>query len=1024
MVIFSQMKHLASNCLHIFFVSLVLLSCQKRWSDEVSASESVATFMENFEGRGDLTDSLSKPTSPIDALKAFEISEDLSISLVLSEPEIVQPLEINFDHKGRLWVVQYNQYPYPKGLKVTAIDNHTRMTFDRVPDAPPLGAKGADKITFFEDTNGDGNFDKSTDAITGLNIATSVALGRGKIWVLNPPYLLAYPDTDNDGIPNGEPEVHARGFGLEDTHSIANSLTWGPDGWLYGVQGSTTTATINTKVTKNLRFLGQAIWRYNPETTVFEIFAEGGGNNPFHLEFDGKGRIFSGSNGSGRGPYYKQGGYYVKSWGKHGPLTNPYAFGYLPTMPLEGDTKRFTHGLIRYEGGALPDRFHDKMFAVNPLHNYIQLTRFEPWGSSYKNVDEEIVLSTPDKWFRPIDIKLGPDGAIYVTDWYDSRLSHVDPRDTWHKSSGRIYRIGPKEPTAIQGSFDLSQYSSQELVSLLFHENKWYRQQAQRLFGDRKDTRIIPELLNVMQEKTGQVALEALWAIYLSGGWNDSVAKQGLSHADPFVRMWSVRYLGDEGKVSPVLSQSLNELAAREPHPEVRSQLASSAKRLTVSSAIPLINVLLANTTDVADPDIPLLIWWALESKAHENHGAILKLFQQADTWKWPLVEQTVLKRLAQRWIMTAEEGDMEACAALLRLAPGETQERLLVEGIMEGLRGTSAASLPKELAEILESFQESLGTAPLTLSLRQGDQEAIKEALNIITDRNQEIGLRLSYTEIMGEITPAEAIPVLISLVEKEPSSALKQNALHALQGYSTGEIGEKIASMYPGIRSDSYVREAAIALFATRPDWAKAFFNEIELSHVISPTDVPHQLALSFSFLEDPIINKKAETQWPAIKPSTASEKTTQINRLKAILTEEKGDPLPGKAIYTEACGACHRMKGSGGTIGPELTGYDRNNLDYMLLHIVDPNADIREGYETYRIKTTDGRILAGSIVSQAGGTIELVPIFGNKKTIIPEDKILTKKIQQVSSMPERLLSQLSEQEVGDLFAYLMQD
>jgi putative heme-binding domain-containing protein len=1023
------MWQLKDNYKHMKYYLLLLfisfhISCQKRWSDEIAANDAVASFMENFEGRGDLTDPLSQPTPPEDAVKAFDLAEDLTISLVLSEPDIVQPLEINFDHKGRLWVVQYNQYPYPKGLKVTAIDNHTRVTFDRIPEAPPLGAKGADKITFFEDTNGDGVFDKSTDAITGLNIATSVALGRGRIWVLNPPYLLAYPDQDNDGLPEGKPEVHASGFGLEDTHSVANSLTWGPDGWLYGVQGSTTTATINTKATKNLRFLGQAIWRYNPETTIFEVFAEGGGNNPFHLEFDSKGRIFSGSNGSGRGPYYKQGGYYIKSWGKHGPLTNPYAFGYLPTMPLEGDTKRFTHGLIRYEGGSLPEHYRDKMFAVNPLHNFIQLTRFEPWGSSFKNIDEEVVLSTADKWFRPIDIKLGPDGAIYLTDWYDSRLSHVDPRDTWHKTSGRIYRLGANETTTPLRPFDLSQYSSKELVSLLTHENKWYRQQAQRLFADRKDRHIVPDLLKVMEENTGQVALEALWAVYLSGGWTDSVALKALSHSDPFVRMWSVRYLGDQGTVSPELSQALNKLGANETQPEVRSQLASTAKRLDASSALPLIKVLLANKTDVDDPDIPLLIWWALESKANTNHGEILDLFRDPESWKWPLMEKTVLKRITQRWIMSGEKIDMEACASLLRLAPSKTHETLLVEGIMEGLRGTSASALPKELAETLDGFRESLGTAPLALSLRQGNQNAILEALSVISDPGQDIGLRLSYIEIVGEINPKEGAPVLLTLVDKDPSPAIKQRALHALQGYSNQEIGEKIARIYPSIRADSYVREAAIALFAIRPEWARAFFHEIENTRVISPNDVPLHLARCFVYLEDPNIRKKAEAHWPAIKPLSASEKTNQINELKAKLTTEKGDELRGKTIYVETCGACHRLNGVGGMTGPELTGYDRKNLDYMLLHIVDPNADIREGYETYQIQTTDGRLLAGRIVSQEGGTIELMPVFGNKRTLIPESRVSIKKIQQVSSMPERLLSHLSDQEVSDLFAYLMRD
>src|SRR5690606_15549903 len=239
-----------------------------------------------------------------------------------------QPLEISFDAQGRLWVIHYNQYPYPEGVKITGLDNHLRVEFDKVPDAPPEGVKGADKITIFEDTDGDGTYDRAIESISGLNIATSASQGYGKIWVLNPPYLISFPDADGDGIPNGEPTVHLRGFGLQDTHAVANSLRWGPDGWLYGAQGSTTISSVSSKASPDTYFEGQAIWRYHPISGIFEIFAEGGGNT-FNVEFDAQGRIFSGHNGYGRGPYYNQGAYYEKSWWKHGPLTNPYAFGFL-----------------------------------------------------------------------------------------------------------------------------------------------------------------------------------------------------------------------------------------------------------------------------------------------------------------------------------------------------------------------------------------------------------------------------------------------------------------------------------------------------------------------------------------------------------------------------------------------------------------------------------------------------------------------------------------------------------------------
>ena len=174
-------------------------------------------------------------------------------------------------------------------------------------------------------------FDSHKDVITGLNITTSVLTGRGGVWVMNPPYLLFYRDSTGDGLPDGDPEVRLSGFGLEDTHSLANSLTWGPDGWLYGVHGSTSTARVS-----GISFLGQAVWRYHPDTDAFELFAEGGGN-PWTLSFDSRGRAFSGDNGgNSRGFHWVQGGRYEKNWPKHGPFTRPHSYGFIPNMDHEG----------------------------------------------------------------------------------------------------------------------------------------------------------------------------------------------------------------------------------------------------------------------------------------------------------------------------------------------------------------------------------------------------------------------------------------------------------------------------------------------------------------------------------------------------------------------------------------------------------------------------------------------------------------------------------------------------------------
>jgi putative heme-binding domain-containing protein len=1009
--------------------------------EKVAANEEVANYLKAHEGRGALTDD-SKPTPPEEALKGFRYPDDLALDLVLSEPEINQPVYLNFDHRGRLWVVQYKQYPYPEGLKITSIDNHLRAQFDKMPEPPPEGAKGADKITFFEDTNGDGTYDKATDAITGLNIATSVTFGRGSIWVLSPPYLLAYPDPDGNGLPDGSPEVHLEGFGLEDTHAVANSLRWGPDGWLYGAQGSTTTANISSSVSKNISFQGQAIWRYHPETEVFEIFAEGGGNNAFHVEIDKKGRIYSGSNGVDRGPYYKQGAYYIKSWGKHGPLTNPYAFGYLPNMVHKGEKIRFTHALVKYEGGSLPARYHGDMIAINPLQSYVQLSRFEPTGSSFSNIDEERIMETEDHWFRPVNVKVGPDGAVYMADWYDSRLSHVDPRDTWHKSSGRIYRLRNKDGESV-GAFDLSTYSNVQLIKLLSHENKWFRQQALRQFGDRKDKSVIPHLMPLLKSGTGQTALEALWAINLSGGFNDEVALLSLNHNDPFVRMWGVRLLGDANKISGIASDKLVELASKEPHPEVRSQLASTAKRLPGEDAIPIIKALLKNHDDSGDPDIPMLIWWAMEAKAESDREGVLGIFEDNDLWKQPTVQEIVLKRIMQRYTMAGGQENFAACTRLLDMAPSAEQGRILVTGLQEGLRGQDIAALPADLLQALKPYQKEFGEGPLALSLRQGKKEAVDEALVIIADQQASLGERLSYIRIMGEINEPRSVPVLLKIVESNASSgALKQAALQSLQRYDDPEIGVRVAKAYPGsIRADEDVRAAALALFASRTDWAHQLIDGIDLkkqvalekeeaentnvarTNLINKEDVPEQIVRQLKLLGDPAIDKAVERLWPEVRLASSAEKSQRITKVSSLLKSGTGDPSAGRPIFSARCGSCHRLFDSGGNIGPELTGYDRRNVNNLLFNTVDPNADIREGYVNYHITTTDGRTLAGTITARSSETITLQPL-GGEAVMLSTDQIENMKAQPNSMMPERLLDGLTDQQIRDIFAYLTQD
>ncbi|MEX1223330.1 MAG: PVC-type heme-binding CxxCH protein, partial [Pirellulales bacterium] len=347
--------------------------------------------------------------TPEEAARGFQVPADLRWESVLAEPEIRQPVSISFDERGRLWVVQYQQYPHPAGLKMVSRDNYWRAVYDKVPPPPPNHFVGKDKITIHTDTNGDGRFDEHKTFVDGLNICTAAVPGRGGVWVLNPPYLLFYPDANRDDVPDGDPEVHLQGFGLEDTHSTVNSLRFGPDGWLYAAQGSTVSGQVKRPGTTEepVRTMGQLIWRYHPEQRRYEVFAEGGGNS-YGVEFDAQGRLYSGHNGGNtRGFHFVQGGYYRKGFGKHGALSNPYTFGFFEAMKHH-EVPRFSHTFLIYESHGLPPEYRGMLYGLEPMQGQIVRSKLSHDRSSFMTEDVDRVVRTDDDWFRPVDVKEGP----------------------------------------------------------------------------------------------------------------------------------------------------------------------------------------------------------------------------------------------------------------------------------------------------------------------------------------------------------------------------------------------------------------------------------------------------------------------------------------------------------------------------------------------------------------------------------------------------------------------------------------
>jgi putative membrane-bound dehydrogenase-like protein len=957
------------------------------------------------------------PPTPRAALASFKVPDDLELEQVLAEPIVRQPVSVTFDERGRLWVVQYLQYPSPAGLKMVSHDGVWRAVYDKVPPPPPHHFRGKDKITIHEDTDGDGVYDRHKTFVDGLNITTAVALGRGGAWVLNPPYLLFYPDRNRDDVPDGDPEVHLQGFGLEDTHSVVNSLRFGPDGWLYAAQGSTVTGHVTRPGLDSgkepVHSMGQLIWRYHPETRRYEIFAEGGGN-AFGVEIDAKGRIYSGHNGGDtRGFHYVQGAYYQKGFNKHGPLSNPYAFGYFPAMK-HNRVPRFTHTFLIYEADALPEPYRGLLFGVAPMLNHVVMSQVHPDGSSFRTEDVGFAVSSSDSWFRPVDIKLGPDGAIYIADWYDLQVNHyrnhegqIDP------ASGRIYRLKARNAKNSAKPLDLSRASSRELVARLADPNRSNRQMALRLIGDQQDRSIALELRQQLARETGQLALEALWALNLIGELDQATALEALDHADPHVRLWTVRLLCDSSRASAAVAEALARHAAIEPNVEARAQLACSAKRLPARDALPIVRALLAHGDDAGDIHLPLLLWWALEAQVTTDPQSSLALFTDRTIWETPIVRSTIAERLMRRFAAAGSRQDLANCARLLALAPGRDHVTRLVAGFEAAYAGRSLAALPAELVDALAQH----GGQSVTIGLRRNQPDAVTEALRILADDKADRTKQLQILQVLGEVRRPACVPVVLRLACQSPDNALRAAALAALAAYDEHTIADEVIKAYANMSDD--VRAAAQSLLVTRRGWASQFL-EATLAGTIDAQTVPREIVERLSLLGDSRIDALAIRLFGPVTSSTPAELRVRIDRLGVVIRSGTGVPKPGKQLFDQQCARCHTLFGKGGKVGPDLTTYRRDDLDAMLLNIINPNAEIREGFATTIVAMNDGRVLSGVVVEQDKNVVVLRG-DDDKEISLPRTEIAELRSKSSSLMPEGLLNPLSEQQVRDLFAYL---
>jgi len=992
-----------------------------------------------FAGCGviDTAQTQAQGLTPEEAVNRMQVADGFEVQLVASEPLVRQPVCIEFDDRGRLWVIQYLQYPNPEGLKRVQVDRYSRTKYDRVPDPPPQGPRGADRITILEDSDGDGRMDRGRDFIDGLNLATGIAFGHDGVFVLNVPYLLFYPDRNRDDVPDGDPEVLLTGFGMEDAHSVANSLTWGPDGWLYGCQGSTVTANIH-----GIEFQ-QGVWRYHPQTHAFELFCEGGGNS-WGLDFDSRGNLFYSTNYGGHVLVHGlQGGYFVKSFAKHGELHNPHSYGYFDHAAHQNFRGgHVTVGGIVYQGDSFPEAFRGKYVAGDLLGHGVYWHDIQRQGSTVKTSHGGELLVANDNWFAPTDVIVGPDGAVYVSDWNDRRTAHPDPDADWDRTNGRVYRISAKgtKPTEM---LDFSKLDANKLLELHNHPSQWHvrhaRQELVRRYANAVpgseslvatiESRLLEAAVNLTQEST---ALEALWTLHALNRCDEDLAGQLLGSPHPSVRAWTVRLLGDRRLVSPEMAHRLDEFAEREPAVEVRQQLACTAARLPAHQAMPIINANINRDIDNDDPRLPLLWWWAVERHSVDGRDEVLRRFLRPALWKSKLGRETLLSRLIRRYASEGNRAGLDAVIQLLKAAPDDSARNSLWLPVLQGWQERpntatianqiESSPIPEFSDLVLAAWKaQPMDSTLLKLGIAIGLREPLDAARHAAFDSTVSVAQRMILLDMLGATSDPSLIEPSLELVLTDDAEAVRSAALRVLSRSDDPRIISNLITLHqssPSAVLQSQIRDVLLG----RKEFARAWLTAVDRGE-LSATATPLEQIRKVASFDDADLDALVAKHWGRLESATPEEKLAEVRRLNNDLRASNGNVDAGQVVFKKHCAACHQIFGEGTKLGPELTSANRRDPDFLLISLVDPNSVIRKEYVSMIVVTKDGRVLTGLPTSRNEAGVTLVNAK-NEPVVIPTGDIDELHESPISMMPVDLYRQLTPQDLRDLFAFLQRN
>ena len=952
----------------------------------------------------------SHPPTPEEMVKLIELPAGFNVTLFAGEPDVQQPICMDFDDKGRLWVAEC--YSYSGG---------------------PYETKLRDRVIILEDTDGDGKHDSRKVFWDKGFMLTSLTWGFGGLWVLHDGTLSFIPDKNGDDIPDSEPVVMLDGWSKDCGHNFVSGLIWGPDGWLYGRHGIVDTSYPGVPGTPREErvFMNCGVWRYHPRKHTVEVVCNGT-TNPWGLDYNEDGQWFMTNNVQGHLWHVIPGARYQRMYGQD---FNPHAYELMDMTAdhYHWDTKTkwnesrdgvandlgggHSHvGALIYQGDNFPKEYRGKIFMCNTHGRRMNVNRLDREGSGYVGRREPDFMIVKSPWFRGIDIKMGPEGAMYVSDWSDNGECH--DHDGVHRTSGRIYRIayGTPKLSPLQTSVLRGKNKLAFLNNDWINKGDWFGRHARRV---RQELIADGELSGRALAST--VSCETVSRLLYTeafGGNNNAQLEEALQSNDPLVVAQTIQFVAGQTSRLNAHFANVKDLASKPQPANVVLSLVSVLQKLDSADRSALSSAILEcgenATTIAAENQLTLMTWYGIEPVVfHEGFVELLAGIPK-------------LQQFAARRIASDIDRDSTAASKLLTYIGKQVEAKNdkhaggMLQGVMMGLAGRSKVQPPASWATVEKQLRAStnkdLQVAGEALGVLFGDGASMDGLRKLAGDSSADYITRDKAIVALAQAKDAESIPMFFNLLGDR---AVYSTVITALAGFDHPDTAKQLLQKMGGFKDGN--RGLAIDTMASRESYSLDLTKAIEEGRIDARELTASQVRQMTAF-GNAHIKSVLESKWGVIQ-ETPEARVAAIKKWQAVLTPEtiaKADRDNGAALFKKSCAACHKLYGEGKAIAPDLTGANRSNLEYLLMNIVDPSSVVPKQFTTSVIALNDGRVITGVVVSETEQTL-VVQTDKEQLTIARADVDETKNTGK-SLMPDGMLDSLSEDQVRDLFGFMM--